>query len=55
MIYYRNQIIYQDALNRKMLYRITKIYTILFLIGLVRRPYIKAQILSNKEAEKQIQ
>lgn len=38
-----------------MLYRITKIYTALFLIGLVRRPYIKRQILSNKEAEMQVQ
>lgn len=38
-----------------MLYQAVKLYSLLFLVGLVRRPYIKGQILSQQEAEKQVQ
>ena len=38
-----------------MIFTTVKIFTFMFLVGLVRRPYIKAQLLSQKEAEKQVQ
>lgn len=41
--------------NRTMFYKAVKVYALLYLIGLFRKPYVKAHILSKQEAEQQVQ
>ncbi len=47
--------LYSGYFNRTMLYKAVKLYTLIYLAGLVRKPYVKAYILAKQEAEQQVQ
>jgi hypothetical protein len=38
-----------------MFYKAVKIYAVIYFFGLFRKPYVKAHILSQQEAEQQVQ
>lgn len=38
-----------------MFYKAVKLYTLIYFIGLFRKPYVKAHIFSKQEAEQQVQ